>query len=67
MIERDVLARCDERGDRSAWKPATQAGRRRAGAKSRVAERFGSQVNANVCWDRVDSAGGNDDRARFCC
>jgi hypothetical protein len=24
-------------------------------------------VDAYVCWDRVDSAGGNDDRACFCC
>ena len=66
MVERDVFARCDEGCDRSAWKPATQAGRRRAGAEWRVAEGFGGQVDAYVCRDRVDSAGGDDDRARFC-
>lgn len=67
MIERDVFACCDESSDRPAWKPATQTGRRGAGAKRRVAECFGGQVDAYVCWDRVDTAGGNDDRVRFCC
>jgi hypothetical protein len=67
MIERDVFACCDETCDRPAWKPTTQTGRRRAGAKWRVVEGFGGQVDAYVCRDRVDTAGGNDDRVRFCC
>ena len=67
MIQRYVFACCNEGGDRSAWKPATETGRRGAGAKWRVAEGFGSKVDADVCRDRVDPAGGNDDRVRFCC
>ena len=67
MIERDVFACRDERRDRSARNSTTQTGGRHAGGKWGVAEGFGSQMNANVCRDRVDSAGGNDDRVRFCC
>jgi hypothetical protein len=31
-----------------------------------VRERLRGEVHAYVCWDRVDSAGGHDDRVRFC-
>jgi hypothetical protein len=67
MVERDVFACRDKSCDRSAWKPTAQTGRRRAGTEWGVAEGFGGEVDAYVCWDRVDTAGGNDDRVRFRC
>ena len=65
-VLRDGL-KCGEEGcDRSAWEAAVERGGGRAGAERRVRERLRGEVHAYVCWDRVDSAGGHDDRVRFC-
>jgi hypothetical protein len=43
-----------------------EEGRDRAGPQGRVAEGLGGEVHADVGGYRVNSAGGDDDRVRFC-
>jgi hypothetical protein len=65
-VQRDGLECGEEGRDSSAWEAAVERGGGRAGTERGVRERLRGEVYADVCWDRVDSAGGHDDRVRFC-
>lgn len=66
VVQRDVLARGEKGRDRTPRDAAAQTGRGRARAERRVVEGFGREVHDYVSGDGVDSAGRDDDPARFC-
>jgi len=66
VVLRHVFARREEGRDRAARYAAVHRGGGRAGPQGRVAEGLGGEVHAYVGGDRVNSAGGDDDRVRFC-
>lgn len=66
VVQRDVLARGEKGRDRAPRDAAAQTGRGHARAERRVVEGFGREVHDYVSGDGVDSAGRDDDRARFC-